>query len=561
MEIKRDKPIMVVIGNPPYSTSTFESEWIMNLMEDYKKELNEKKSDLNREEWKFLRFAQHKISEFGQGITSFVINNTFIDAITHRVMRSSLLSSFNEIKILDLHGSIKGNKKCPDGSKDENIFDIQQGVCIFFGSKKTILTNKTTSSLKFNELLGKRESKYEFLLKNDILSNEWLSLAPEISEYCFFSRKDFAFSNEYYQGTKLTDIFIKYISGIQTKRDPVAITFTKKDLFQTIEDLTSLETEEFRARYKVGCDSDDWSIAAARKNVLDFQPFSEHITKITYRPFDYRWTWFTNRSRAFLGRPRYEVMRNMTYKDNLGLIAMRQIVRDECSHFGITDKVACHGTFYLGNKGQDYVFPLYLYSESDTEPELILRETRNPNFYQDFLNEITDKLGYTPSPENILYYIYAIFHSPTYRSRYAEFLKIDFPRVPLTSNSELFRQLAAYGEELVALHSMKSPKLDDLITQFVDSAGNQVVDAGHPKFSKGEVVINKKGDRFTSVPENVWNFHIGGYQVCQKWLKDRKGRTLSTEDIQHYQRIVVALQETIRLMQQIDEAIPSFPIK
>ncbi len=190
----------------------------------------------------------------------------------------------------------------------------------------------------------------------------------------------------------------------------------------------------------------------------------------------------------------------------------------------------------------------------------VLQE-RYLNLSQDFLNDITNKLGYQPTPESIFYYVYAILHSPTYRTRYAEFLKIDFRRIPLTSCDRLFRQLATYGKELVALHLMKSAKLDNLITQFIEGKGDRLVDAGHPKFSDSEVVINKKGDKFTGVPENVWNFHVGGYQVCQKWLKDRKGRTLSEGDITHYQRILVALQETIRLMQQIDEAIPEFPIK
>ncbi|MEE3715707.1 type ISP restriction/modification enzyme [Tumidithrix elongata RA019] len=179
----------------------------------------------------------------------------------------------------------------------------------------------------------------------------------------------------------------------------------------------------------------------------------------------------------------------------------------------------------------------------------------------EFLAAITKKLGYTPTPEAIFYYIYAVFHSPTYRDRYKEFLKIDFPRVPLTSDDRLFRQLGQYGEELVALHLMKSPKLDQHITEFVEVGGNSLVDAGHPKYADGAVTINKKGDKFTGVPESVWNFYVGGYQVCQKWLKDRKGRQLSPEDIQHYQKVVVALHETIALMAKIDEAIPSFPIE
>ncbi|MEB3211037.1 MAG: type ISP restriction/modification enzyme, partial [Leptolyngbyaceae bacterium] len=210
---------------------------------------------------------------------------------------------------------------------------------------------------------------------------------------------------------------------------------------------------------------------------------------------------------------------------------------------------------YVEIKDGSNIFPLYLYSDR-TE----INQERRVNFSPEFLKDLTAKLDTTPAPEAIFYYIYAVFHSPTYRHRYAEFLKIDFPRVPLTHNLNLFQKLADYGEELVSLHLMQSPKLDAFVAEFEGNL-NPVVDAGHPKYVKGKVVINKKGDGFTAVPEEVWSFYVGGYQVCQKWLKDRKGRTLSPEDITHYQRIIVALQETIRLMQQIDEAIPGFPLE
>jgi predicted helicase len=213
----------------------------------------------------------------------------------------------------------------------------------------------------------------------------------------------------------------------------------------------------------------------------------------------------------------------------------------------------------IDNKGRETLFPLYLYPESEVEDKLGI--LRRPNFSDDFLKDITNKLGYTPTPEAIFYYIYAIFHSPTYRTRYAEFLKIDFPRVPLTSDDQLFRKLGEYGEELVALHLMKSPKLDQHLTKIIDKGGEFIVDAGHPKYTDGEVIINKKGDRFTGVPKSVWEFYVGGYQVCHKWLKDRKGRKLSPEDLNHYQKIIVALSETMQIMKAIDAAIPSFPIE
>jgi predicted helicase len=244
---------------------------------------------------------------------------------------------------------------------------------------------------------------------------------------------------------------------------------------------------------------------------------------------------------------------------NVALMVSRQQAEIGFYHVFATSQVADCNALSLKSRERNYYFPLYLYPILD-EKQISLLSNRATNLTPNFLKAITSKLGYTPTPEAIFYYIYAIFHSPTYRTRYAEFLKIDFPRVPLTSNDELFRQLAAYGEQLVALHLMKSPKLDNTITHYEDRGGDRVVDTGL-KYQQGDVIINKKGDRFTGVPENVWNFYVGGYQVCHKWLKDRKGRTLSDEDILHHRRIVVALQETIELMARIDAAIPSFPIE
>ncbi len=253
-------------------------------------------------------------------------------------------------------------------------------------------------------------------------------------------------------------------------------------------------------------------------------------------------------------------MRHIIAGENLALVFMRQVaLQDDYTQFGVAECLVDNRAFY-SNKGTMSMAPLYLLEGQDN-----LLQNRKTNLSQPFLKDITDRLGYTPTPEAIFYYIYAIFHSPTYRSRYAEFLKIDFPRVPLTRNDALFCQLAAYGEELVALHLMKSAKLEQKskLPQFVEQEGKCIVEPGHPKYEvqSRSVIINKKGDRFTHVPEAVWNFYVGGYPVCAKWLKDRKGRTLSPQDIAHYQQIVVALGETITLMAAIDQAIPGFPIE
>jgi type I restriction-modification system DNA methylase subunit len=559
LEIKRNKPIMVIIGNPPYSPSIFEGKWIMNLMEDYKKGLNEKKADLNREEWKFLRFAQYKIKKVGKGIVSFIINNTFLDAVTHRALRESVLASFNEVNILDLHGSVDKKEKCPDGSKDEGVFDIKQGVGIFIANKTKEFELSTDSVINFVDIYGKQECKYQYLASKSLKETQWKKLNPKETKYYFFCEKDLDFKTEYEVYNSILDIFTNSASGVQTKRDKFTMHFTTEELKIVIYDICCLSESQIRQKYDLEEDGRDWILKLAMEDVRRHPRPESLFQKIQKCPFSEFYTFYSGKTKGFLAYPRYEVFRNIL-NPNIGISIMRQVVLPDApySHFLAVDSLFTDRFFY-SNRGTPYFFPLYIYPERNNPKEI--EEEIRPNLSPAFLKDITSKLGYTHTPEAIFYYIYAIFHSPTYRTRYAEFLKIDFPRIPLTSNNELFHQLAEYGEELVALHLMKSPKLNNPITKFVENNGDCVVDTGHPKYTNGAIIINKKEDKFTGVPEEIWEFYIGGYQVCQKWLKDRKGRTLTRDDIQHYQRIVVALKETIELMAKIDAVIPAWPIQ
>lgn len=492
LEIKHKKPIMLIMGNPPYSPSNFEGTWIMNLMQDYKEGLSEKKSDLNREEWKFLRFAQEKIQNTGRGIISFVINNTFLDAITHRSLRSSLLQSFNEINIINLHGSIKKKEKSPDGSKDENVFDIQQGVGICFFTKEH--QSKSFTGIKHSDLWGYRESKYNYLFRETIQSTNWMNLNPQPKHF-FFVPKDFNLQNEYFAYEGLKNIFVSCGSGVKTERDKVSIHWGTAEIKEAVEDFRYLDEASLREKYQLQDDSRDWKIVNAKADVLTNR--DDLVQPILYRLFDIRQTWYSGKTRGFIGTPGYPTMRHLL-GNNLGMIAKRQARENlDYTWFFCCDGLVIDGSFAIDNKGRESIFPLYLYPDSRYGQQSILIEQRRPNLSQGLLNIITGKLGYTPTPEAIFYYIYAIFHSPTYRTRYAEFLKIDFPRVPLTSNNQLFTQLAEYGEELVALHLMKSPKLNNPITKFVENNGDCIVDVGHPKYTNGAVIINKKEDKFT----------------------------------------------------------------
>jgi predicted helicase len=556
-DIKKEKPIMVVIGNPPYSVSSVNSsEWISNLIKDYKKNLTEKKINLDDDFIKFIRAAQWRIDCTGNGIVAFISSNTFLDGITHRRMRESLMNSFDDIWALNLHGSIKKKERCPDGSKDENVFDIQQGVSINLFSRYSG-TNRE-SNVHHADVWGIRDAKYQQLRESSISSINWNKIFPR-KENFFFVPKDFSLEHEYFSFISLPDIFNVFGSGVKTERDKVSIHFDNEGIQQSVQDFQSLDDLSLRAKYSLHKDSRDWKIPNARADIFANKDKNLY-TSILYRPFDIRQTWYSGKGRGFIGTPGVKVMQHLLCK-NISLIAKRQANENaDYTWFNVSDSIVIDGSFAIDNKGRESIFPLYCFHNGDKAQQSVFELERTTNFNIEFLSKLEQNLGYIPSPEAIFHYIYAIFHSPEYRSRYAEFLKIDFPRVPLTRNVDLFRQLGELGEQLVNLHLMKSPTLDETTSQFINNGGGCIVDAGHPKYENGKVVINKQKDGFMDVPEAVWNFHVGGYQVCHKWLKDRKGRTLSQDDIRHYQKIVVALGQSIDLMAKIDAAIPNWPL-
>jgi predicted helicase len=407
-------------------------------------------------------------------------------------------------------------------------------------------------------LQGLYLKKDGFLSVSDLNQTEWAEVDIESSDFYLLVPKDSALSSEYTKGWRISDLSPINSTGIKTHRDHFVIDFDREVLVERLHEFrnTSISDQTISDRYQIQ-DTRDWKISQRRSSFANLDNWKKHITSCLYRPFDWR-SYCHHEDVVEL--PRDEVMKHMRSGQNLALSTTRSTeISRGWEHIFCTEGLIQHHTVSI--KETNYLFPLYLYPETQMEQEMGM--TRCPNLSETFLKDITNRLGYTPTPEAIFYYIYAIFHSPTYRTRYAEFLKIDFPRVPLTSNDHLFRQLATYGEELVALHLMKSSKLKKPITRFVESGGDRTVAPAHPKYELAtqNVVINKKGDKFTGVPEEVWNFYVGGYPVCAKWLKDRKGRTLSDGDIQHYQQIVVALQETIKLMKAIDQAIPRFPIE
>ena len=567
-EIKRDKPIMVVLGNPPYSVSSINrGEWIDTLLEDYKQGLHEKKLNIDDDYIKFIRFAQWRIEQTGYGILAFITNNSYLDGLTHRRMRECLLQGFSDVYILNLHGSSRRGEKAPNDIKDENVFDIQQGVAIGIFVKEP---NKSGLAIvHYADMWGMREKKYQALFESDTGTVDWQELAPT-PPYFFSIPKDFARMEEYQAGDSIRQVFAVSGTGIKTERDSITIHFTEASLRAVLDDFTKLEESELRQKYHLEKDSRDWKVSNAKKDITSSRTERRFIRVVHYRPFDMRLTYYTGTTRGFIGTPG-RLMADCFLQPNIGLIAKRQNKREPFSYIFVT-KAAPESCLFESAYANNIVFPLYLYPiEQEIASGLYQPEERRPNLNPEFIKTASEKLGLnfvedgkgnlkeSFGPEDIFNYAYAVLHSPTYRSRYAEFLKIDFPRLPLTSDRDLFRTLVAKGAELATLHLMESPKLNSLITRY-PIVGPNVVDKVRYDEANQQVYINRS-QYFEGVSPEVWNFHIGGYQVCHKWLKDRKGRTLSYNELTHYQKVVVALKETIRLMEEIDGLIPGWPVE
>ncbi|MFH1418769.1 MAG: type ISP restriction/modification enzyme [Planctomycetota bacterium] len=549
--VKRHQRFTVVIGNPPYSPSISEPNWLMEKLEDWKRGLNETKIDLNREEWKFLRFAQHQCVETGVGTIGYIINRDFLDGIAKRRMREHLAATFLCCTVVDLNGDVKGN------IADENVFEIEQGVAIV-----VLCTARSNLGVRFASRVGTRAQKYADLLSKEPIDTALMQLKP-CSPYFrwvpFSEGAAHIASAEYYAWPQVRDVFQTVSSGIQTKRDGLCVAFSKAEMWRRIQEFVGLDDEGARARFDLGPDGRDWTVSGARVDLVGSGPSQKFLSPILYRPFDTRFTYWTGRTKGFLAYPRREVMQHVVNRHNVGMIFNRQIVGESVSHFGVSRIPICHGTFYLGNKGQDYFAPLWLH------PQNAFSSDRQSNFTAAFIAAIDASLCSDAAgavPESVFGYIYAIFHSVSYRTRYAEFLKIDFPRIPLPTSLDLFHDLARLGSEAIMSHLMESPQLVSPTSTY---KGPAKPDVEKVSYAGGTVWLDKKQTHgFRGVPEEVWNFHIGGYQVCEKWLKDRQakggknprpGRVLTDEDIAHYQKIVVALSDTIRIMAEIDEVI------
>ena len=557
--IKHDRPIMIIIGNPPYSGESNNKGLFEKELEVYKQEPTGGKLKERNPKWinddyvKFIRFAEGMVEKNGEGVVCMITNHGYIDNPTFRGMRWNLVNSFNKLYILDLHGNAKKKEVAPDGGQDENVFNIMQGVAIII-AVKTGKTTKLAEVYKSN-LWGKSEQKFKLLNTLSVEKINWEKIELSSPNYLFLNQNKLA-RKEYEKGIRVNDLFPVNSVGIVTSRDAFVIDDDKETLKYRIEGFIQGNNEKVK-------ESPKFSFAKARSIAFN----EENIKQISYRPFDNKYIYYQD---YFIERSRKDVMKHFILGHNLGLVTARGTKNPSPDHFYITDKIT---ETKLGESStQSSIYPLYLYFK--TEEAELKKKQRHSNLNQELVKQLLMHIGsyiwiddhedeeilrfaqndkqkreaYV-TPLDILDYVYAALHSPKHRETYKEFLKSDFPRVPAAKDKKQFWKLVALGGKLRTLHLLEDSELNKFSTTFSVAGENRVEKI---TYKNGEVWINEI-QYFGGVSKESWEFYIGGYQPAQKWLKDRKGKQLSYEDITHYQKIIKAQTLTIEIMKKIDE--------
>ena len=522
LEVKKQTPILVIIGNPPYSVSSQNKvepkTEFGKFYESYKEKVRKEERNiqpLSDDYIKFLAFAHWKIRQIGKGIVGMITNNSYLDGLIHRDMRQKLLDDFDLIYILNLHGDAKRPKITKDGKKDENVFDIKQGVAIaiFVKPEKQI-----AKQIFYQELIGLREEKYKFLDTHDVSNVQWIKLEPKES-YWFFVPKEFEEEEKYKIFVSIKGIFRKTKTGAKSHRDKLLISSDKEGLRRRLLRFIDksypeeLVIQEFDLK-----NTGTWDIKTAREKIKNIE--DDKFLPYSYRLFDNRWTYLDE---AIFEVPRLEINSHLISKDNIALLTTKQIITPTFQHVFVSDKFTDICLISLNTKESTYIFPLWLY-ESEGIPQNRLSFSTQPepkisNIKKEIVDLLSSSYKNPVSPEEIFYYIYAILYSNIYRQKYLEFLKIDFPRIPFTNDYKLFKKLSEIGKQLVELHLLKSDLLNTPSSRFEgNNSGLSLVKKVNYNAKEKRVYINDN-QYFTNVEPEIWNYFIGGYQVLNKWLK------------------------------------------
>lgn len=531
-------------GKTKQNTSTFKT-----IYEKHKLE-NEKNPKWLLDDYvKFIRFAQSKIDSQESGIFAFISNNGFLDNPTFRGMRYSLMQSFDKIYILNLHGDTRKKEKAPDGSKDDNVFDIIQGVSINIFIKQ--ISKAKNTKIYYHDLYGKRKDKYEFLYENDLNSIKWTLVKNNEPFYLFLPQNN-DLLEEYNKGISVKDMFMLSGVGICSKRDNIVFHNKKENLIQLLKDFNTKTKDDLYKIYDIGEDSGGWKLEWAIKDIKNIK-FENSIYKVNYRPFDFKYTCYTGKNCGLMARPVYDIFEHFLENENIGLICNRTVSLQTFNHSFITQHITDLHILETGNASA-YIFPLYLYP-TDRSKKFLKKENPNfneENFKESFRTFIDELYKEKFSPEDILGYIYAVLFHKNYREKYLDFLKIDFPKIPFVENKKTFKNLSKLGLKLLNLHLLKDDELNSNVGEALfKSIKNKNFKIQKIKYNKDtkELFINESL-YFNKVSPEIYEFKIGGYAVLDKYLKSHKEEDI---DHKHFTLIIQTLDETLKIQDEISK--------
>lgn len=540
--VKKNTGINIVIGNPPYNVSSSnKSPWILELLADYKQGLTERKLNLDDDYIKFIKYAQTIIEKSSSGILAYITNNSYIDGVSHRRIRESLMGTFEQIYVIDLHGNVMKQEKTSNGGKDENVFDITQGVSIGIFVKKKGLKR----FVKQIDIMGLRYDKYDFLSTHTISDIDWKDLTPQKPEYLFIPYK-YELKASYDAGFKVSDLFTVFNSGIQTKCDEISVCTSQSEANRIVNLFLSNDIETIKKKYPTKKDGRDWSFALAQKDIKENPGV---IIPYYYRPFDVRYIRYSGVTKGLIAYPRRDTMNHVIGHDNLCLCLMKQFFQDITYNHVFATNLAIDERFLYSNRGGTYIFPLYLYSGEG------VMEQKQYNFNFEIITKIEDALHLklaatkdtgTFSGEDLMAYIYAILHNESYRVKYNDQLKYDFPSIPYPTSQDVFWALVEKGTKLFKLHLPDSFYREEKSNIIIPELKNY-------KFSGSDILLNNQ----YSIPafEGVKNYQMGGYRPADKWLKDRKGKPITESDLFTYKKLISSMIATIEIMQEINDII------
>lgn len=575
--IKQRKSFTVILGNPPYSNfgQLNRNDWVDRLLADYKQGLNERKLNLDDDFIKFVRMAHSRINSTGCGIVGFITANTYLDGLTHRRMRESLIETFDLLYLYDLHGNINKREQAPDGSPDENVFDIRQGVSIGLFVKRTAQVK--SPSVLHHDSYGVRADKYSRLDAEDASTTQFITVACTAPRF-FFVPKAFGGEAEYVTWPAVTDIFTTRLSGVHTKRDKLTIQIAREDIESVEVDFRTLSEKEIRSKYHLPKDGRDWKLPLAISDIKDNAP---PVVPIAYRPFDERYTLYSGKTKGFLAYPRKGM--SALLDSNVGFVFKRQAKEDNAdyTYFFVVGQIVSEGIFAIDPKGREYIAPLYLSDQtqqgllhSEAGPEVNLHHNAM-GLFEKATGLVFDCASTRQHAEkgdafdewDFLSYVYGIVHSQTYRRNYKELLKVDYPRIPVPRTNKVFWSIGELGKQLLAVHLAAQGALSETFVverprfEPPDWSGLTTLDGcdrtvapGYPKYSESTIWINRASG-FHGVNECIWESMIGGYQVCKKWLGDRKRRAITASEEERFGKVILCLQQTQTLVGEIESVI------